>query len=407
MKSIVRNVSFLALSTLIEKVAVFFLYIYLGRILTPESYGYLSYILALSAYFSLMIDLGLPKLGIREVAAHPTLSLPLFRTVTALKLLLFFLVSGGWILFVLTQESGDRIAALMMIGYFFARAVDVQWLLQARQRFDTIAWLRVIKTLVLLTSLLLLFRLPQPWLYLLFYALAALVPTLGYLYLRESALLEWSRIGTLLRRHLRRLRVLLWRSLPLAASSFLILMYYNLDTVLIRHMLGLEEVARYTAAYKLVFAFIVARNLLHSVIFPRISRAKEEWREGGMLFLFSLGVVLLIVLVAGAYGREILELAYGEKYLSSERVFFILSLTAGVLWLNLFFPAYFIAVKKEYFYLKVQLSATALNLLANLWMIPRYGIEGAAWATLMADLLSLAIFGICYVRERHAGKGAE
>jgi len=402
MKQIIKNVSVLALSTLIEKVVIFVLYIYLGRVLSPEAYGYLSYILAVSAYFVLLVEVGLPKLGVREVAAHPGLSLPLFQTITGLKLTLFLVVSLMWVLYIGFSSEPYRWIALLLIGYFFARAIDLQWLLQAQQQFTTIALLRIMKAAILLVSLVVLYFSPTLVAYLLLFVSAALIPTVWYAY--RAGL--WRRFKYLKQRviskeYLLRSKTLFYKSLPLTASSFLVLMYYNLDTILIRYFLDLEAVARYTAAYKLVFAFIVARNLLHSIVFPRISKAKFEWKEGRHFFIFSLFVAVVIVLIAWFFSEEILQFAYQDKYLSSVNVFVILSLTASVLWLNLFFPVFFIAIKREYFYLKVQLFTTMLNVVANIWLIPIYGIEGAAWATLMADIVSLVIFGISYYVVRY------
>jgi O-antigen/teichoic acid export membrane protein len=98
------------------------------------------------------------------------------------------------------------------------------------------------------------------------------------------------------------------------------------------------------------------------------------------------------------FSEGLLSLAYGEKYLTSSRVFVILSMTASVLWINLFFPIFFIAVKRDIFYMKVHIVTAVLNLGGNIWLIPLYGIEGAAMATLIADVASLIIFGVSYYR---------
>jgi O-antigen/teichoic acid export membrane protein len=181
-------------------------------------------------------------------------------------------------------------------------------------------------------------------------------------------------------------------------------MYYNLDTVLIRYFLDLDAVARYNAAYKLVFAFIVVRSIFTSVIFPRMSKAKYRWKEERIFLLMGGGMALSVALFSYWFAYDLLRLAYGDKYLSSSTVFIILSLTASVLWINLFFPTFFIAVKKEYFYMKVHFITATLNFGGNLILIPKFGIEGAAAATLMADVASLAIFGAAYYKHKIMGQ---
>lgn len=401
MKKIAKNFSWVAFAALIEKAVVFFLYIYLGRLIEPEAYGYLNYILAVASYFVIFIEMGLPRLGIREVASNTQLAWPLYRIVTQIKFLLFLSVSVVWIVYIVYSDETYRSVGLVLTFYLFARVIDVQWVIEAEQHFKTVAKLKYIKIAVLLVSLLVLKLTSNLFIYTLFFVAAAMLPTIWYL-ARQKAFLR----GLLAKQrykkiHIGRMRVLFRKSLPLTASSFLILMYYNLDTVLIRYFMDLEAVAQYTAAYKLVFAFIIARNLLNSVVFPRISRAKMNWHEDKYLWVLSLAAATAVGLIGYFFASDILYLAYGEKYLSSAKVFWILSLTASMLWLNLFFPSFFIAIKKEYFYLKVQLFATMINLVANVVLIPRYGIEGAAWATLMADIVSLVVFGGSYYVMRY------
>jgi len=402
---VLKNFSLLVLSELWVKVITFVLFIYLGRVLDPEDYGYLSYLMALTSYFLIFIELGLPKLGTREVAAHPQLSRSFLQAITQIKLLLFLGVGSFWLIYVLLVEPPQyKLAGSLMAFYLFTRAIDFQWYLQAEQRFDLIAKLKVFRAAILLLSLLVLLFVPSLLVYVLFFNLSAFIPLYWYMH-RFGITEHLLDIRNLFTIKSSRMSLLLKKSLPLATSSFLILMYYNLDTILLRYMIDLQAVAAYNAAYKLVFAFIIARNLLHSVVFPRMAKSKMEWKEDKLFLVLGLLAAFVIVTFAAFFSEEILQLVYAGKYNASAKVFFILSLTAAVLWINLFFPAFFIAIKREYFYLKVQLLTTLLNLTANLLLIPRYGIEGAAWATLIADVVSLLIFGSAYYRIRYSQKG--
>jgi len=397
MLSIVKNLSVVTLSELFEKAIIFLLFIYMGRILPVAEFGYLNYLLATLSYFVIFIDLGLPQLATREVASNGTIHKKLFQAIVSIKIVLFMLVGVIWATFSFLYFKEHLGLALFMELYLFARVIDIFWYLQAHHDFTTIAKLKTVKSLLLVSACLVLNFFPSYQTYLYMLVLSLTVPFIYWLFRHNLvAILSPKHIISYITKHRLRMKILLIRSMPLAASTFLILLYYNLDTVLIKYYLGYEEVARYNAAYKLIFAFIVVRSVFTSVIFPRISQKHLAWSEGKIFALIGLGVAVAIAMFSYLFSDIVLELAYGEKYIDASSVFAILSLTASVLWINLFYPIFFIAIKKERFYLKVHIFTALINLLGNIFLIPKYGIEGAAYATLCADVVSLSIFGFFY-----------
>jgi len=396
-----KHLSLLTVSELTDKAVVFLLFIYMGRVFNPQEFGYLNYILAVASYFIIFIDLGLPQLATRELSSHRFLSSALLQMVSATKLFLFLFVMIGWIAFVLAIQKEHITLGLIMTLYLFSRVIDIFWYLQGRQDFIAIARIKLAKSFILLWAFAFLYFYPHVGGYLAILILALILPFGWYLYHSDllDTLFDTKRLRFLWNNPWR-IKVFLLKSMPLIASTFLILMYYNLDTVLIGYFMDLEAVARYNAAYKIVFAFIVVRSVFTSVIFPRMSEKKLKWNEGKQFLMIGIGVAVLIALIAYYFSEDLLWLAYGDKYITSSYVFVILSLTASVLWINLFFPTFFIAIKQEKFYMKVHIITAVINLTGNLTLIPRFGIEGAALATLIADVVSLIIFGFMYFRYR-------
>ena len=398
---LLKNLSLVTLSELIEKAVIFSLFIYMGRVLSPTDFGYLNYILALLSYFVIFIDLGLPQLSTREVASHPGLDLKILKIVAAVKMLLFVLVGALWAAYVSCCQREHLGIALFMELYLFSRVVDIFWYLQAKQQFGVIAKIKLAKSTILALSFIILLAIPSYKTYLTLLTASLLLPFL-YWIIRLGIVSPFSiktAVNTLQTKEYA-VRIFIVKSLPLIVSTFLILMYYNLDTILIKYFMDYEAVARYNAAYKIVFAFIVVRSVFTSVIFPRMAEKRLDWSEGRLFAMIGVGVAALITLFMYYFSATMLSIAYGDKYLDSEHVLFILSLTASVLWVNLFYPTFFIAIKRENFYMKVHIVTALLNLVGNIVLIPKYGIEGAAFSTLMADVASSIIFGFSYYKIR-------
>jgi O-antigen/teichoic acid export membrane protein len=67
------------------------------------------------------------------------------------------------------------------------------------------------------------------------------------------------------------------------------------------------------------------------------------------------------------------------------------------------FPGYLvthalIALDLQYLFMYVMLISAATNILLNFYMIPAFGIKGAAWATVFSDFLLTTVCGYLLFR---------
>jgi len=77
-------------------------------------------------------------------------------------------------------------------------------------------------------------------------------------------------------------------------------------------------------------------------------------------------------------------LLFGPKYAASVLPLFVLLPATAMLAVRTVVSSYFVAVGKPGFNAKVQALALAVNVALNLWVIPRFGIVGAAFASLVS-----------------------
>lgn len=85
---IAKNVSILFLSQMVGYVLGFFTLMYSARYLGVEGFGILSFALAFTGIFTVLMDLGLNTLTIREVARNKSLAQKYISNITLIKLLL-------------------------------------------------------------------------------------------------------------------------------------------------------------------------------------------------------------------------------------------------------------------------------------------------------------------------------
>ena len=99
-----------------------------------------------------------------------------------------------------------------------------------------------------------------------------------------------------------------------------------------------------------------------------------------------------------AYPEAILGFLFGESFLPASATLRLLMLNVGVLHLRVAFDAPLTAWNRERRHAAVMVLTAVLNVGLNLWLIPDYGMEGAAIATLFSQFAALALFAVVHLR---------
>lgn len=200
------------------------------------------------------------------------------------------------------------------------------------------------------------------------------------------------------------IRDVLKQSLPLAPVSFFSFLMLWADTLLTGLLLSNEDVALFTVAARLSFVSLFFLGALDATIYPRLLKIHKHQPEQVVRFFWQatglvagiLGVVTLLLLVAG----DLLLKVFRPEYVQAGTALAILLIAQFVRAMSLTFSFMFI-IQERVRYLNIMLmSALVVNIIANLVFIPQYGIEGAAGATLLANLVLTGGVMILFFRNR-------
>lgn len=225
-------------------------------------------------------------------------------------------------------------------------------------------------------------------------ALAAILAALFSVYMLRPALV-WSRA---------RLREALAYGLPLVPHNLAWFANNLLDRFLLNGLLGLQAVGVYSMGYRLAsigmmvgmavnqaFApvFIEGVKSLERAEAARDSATAEAVRKrvASMGFLTVIVACILAQSVTAA-GREVLLVATTREFSNSWRV--LAPVGGGVVaWGWYATLAQSIAYRPDTVRRLpiITIAAAGANAVANLVLIPRFGIDGAAWATLLSNTL--------------------
>ena len=190
--------------------------------------------------------------------------------------------------------------------------------------------------------------------------------------------------------------------LPLVGHQLAAIMNNLIDQFLVNGYLGLAATGVYAMGYKVASASALVAVTLNQAFSPLfMSALKESERARGageaerarrsLESVARAAVLLLVVVACGALvltalGRELLAVLATGEFGGSWRVLALVS--AGEVVMGGYLAvsgAVFYHVRRVRLMPLLTVAAAGVNVVANVLMIPRFGIMGAAWATLLSN----------------------
>lgn len=373
----------------------------LARVLGDTYFGLYSWPLALAGFLSVILDPGSHSLLIREVARSPEQQTRILQNTLVLRGLASFAFLG-LILLILPLNQLYQVydeaplallaASLIMIGQSWLDTWSA-WL-NAHQEFKQEARIRfVLKVFVLIPPLICLWYKPS---------ILCLLWSSALAHLLCLPLFVWS-----IRRHLHPGLAVsrseihsYWRQgLGFWMANISWILYLKLDLVMLP-LLGRspDELAWYQVAIRFYEIVCLGGYLLSMTLFPRLSALADQKQAFEQLTRQSLKLTSLagcLAAVSAAVLSFVLPMALGSNYAPVVSLCHWLCWSIPLVYLNL---VLFNVLGAQHQQQKTAYATTLcllFNGLCNLYAIPRWGAQGAAISTLLADsilCLSLLFF---------------
>ncbi len=380
----------------------FIVSVYLARILGPEKLGQVGYALAVLAYFILLTDGGLQTLGTREVAAERGSAARLAGRVLTLRGLLTVFA----LVVILTSArlfTPSAVTAKLLMIFSLAlvpMAVNLGWVFRGKERMKMVGFSELLQVASYLALLLLLVPGPDqiyviPAVFVAGHGLAALLLWGGHL--RNWGCPRFIGGGG---GHL----AMLGAAFPLVLTLFLHQIYFNFDTLMLGMMRSEEEAGWYTATYRIIFAVVALNTALMEAVYPTFSRL---FRDGAAalrgLLEKSLTISLVLALPMGIGGtllaRPLILALYGPDYLESVLALQMLVWSAVLAFVGANYGYCLVACGRQKILAWSAAAGATVNVLLNLWLIPRYGIPGACLATVISQALMLGCEAVAFMKQ--------
>jgi O-antigen/teichoic acid export membrane protein len=188
------------------------------------------------------------------------------------------------------------------------------------------------------------------------------------------------------------------RSAPIGLGVIFSVLYFRLDIVMLQLMTDDRVVGFYSAAYKLFEVVVVLPHSLMIVLFPSLV---EEFHTDRGKFKISLKKAFIVFFVVGSsialvffgFSNEIIGLIYGNDFLFSIKVLDVLAIAISLSFLIFLLSNILIVSGWEMTNTWSLVGASTLNIALNLAWIPAHGAIGAAWATVVCEIVLIGVLG--------------
>lgn len=373
----------------LKLVVNFFVGVYVTRYLGPERLGALSYATSLTLLFTPLALRGLQNLVTRELNLHPEDAPKILGSTILLKSVGSVLAFTALMLTVIFWTRAERpeeqlLVAVVAASLFSYPLLAVGFWFSAKTRPQPVVVMEGVA--FLLTAILKALAVWRGASLLVFGALYTFELLLAgllmlVLYRRFPFQISWPS------RYWNRYLLVYGSKIVLISMGGIIQGY--IDQVMIEELLGEAVLGQYALAFRVVLMLAFVTGIVQRSVLPNMLEAKKNSHQLFIKKIRSLygkswGLALFLGVLLFLAGKYALTWVYGQEYAKGGELlmwfsaYYLLLFTGSV-------KGIFLICERLYNHtLLSSLTAALVNVLANLYLIPRVGVEGAIWATYLS-----------------------
>jgi len=394
-QTIFKNTFWLSSSMILENLIRFLVMIWIARFYGPSNYGILVFVLSFVTFFSAFSDIGLSNLTIREVSKDASLAKLYTQNVTALKIALGTITYAFMIAVIslLNKGDGKSIEIAIFLGLYAilnSFSIFFQSFFRANQKMEQEALSRSIQNLSLLAIVFFIISKDMK------------ISDIGFAFFISAVIGLTTSIYIIAKNYstsffninIQICREIIKKAWPFGFSIIAVSVYENFDSILLGITRSNEEVGYYGAAYKIAMMSAIFSSIISSSFFPLLSKKHKEGVEQMRNSADNLSKTLLIfawpILIGSlVFSDSIILAIYGSEYRSSIFIFQVLILSKILIYFTAIFGQVVQAANRQRSHFKITSKGAALNIILNLILVPTFGINGSAFASLATSIYIL------------------
>ncbi|HLG25816.1 MAG TPA: flippase [Candidatus Gracilibacteria bacterium] len=404
LQKIRKNFSYLFVAEIAIRAMMLILTIYLAQRYSPEKLGIYALALSVGNLFEIIFNMGLGIVFLQRVSAHWEKAEEELSHFLPLRMVLSLLSFASLVIMaLLLNKNAETFASIVLAGLHYSLlslAVFLWAIFDARQKmaYTATAKLMIYPLIFVLGLYFISVQMPI-WSILGTFVIGIIISLIFTITIIQK---NFCRIK--LNFNTKKWSEIIREGWPIALAGTFVFVYNYLDTIIISITKNEAAVGLYHAGYKITGTIFILANLVNQAYFPPLVKAKDKANgELKEIFTRALGTALFwsipITLGGILLADRIILFIYGPAYAGSITAFKILMTNCIIFFLSSAMINFMYSLGKQKKVIKIFFAGALANTVCNIFVIPIWGIEGAATTTMLAELIVL--FGIFFLVKKN------
>lgn len=395
---IFRNFGYLTVGKVLADVFTFLFFLVLARTYAQEGIGQYSFAMALTSVLVVFADFGIQNLSIKNMSRYRDQVADYYGRLMAVRLLLSTMVFSALLVIIAFLPFSKELKLLIIVigayQVFITLVNGFGAVFIALEGMHVTSLLEVsLRVTTALTGMSIVW-----WGGSLLLAVSSL-PVMTFLHVALGYFLTYKRCGPLhISVTIAGVRQVLGEALPYAMHALFELFSSRVALLFVGFMLGAVAAGVFNVAYRFVFVLLFIPGFARLAIFPVAARlfvnSPSQLKELYRITL-NLAIVMGFPMAAGIWliAPTLIEVLYGLEFVGSIGILRWLAWLIPVVFLRCIMEIFLIASDRQRAVTKSHLLVACIGGILHYWLIVVLGLQGAAAATLLAEILLIGLLG--------------
>lgn len=362
----------------------------LSRYLGTDGFGKYTIMLTFFAFFSAIGDFGLYSIATREISRDGADEHWILSRIFTLRLIISTAIFSLATIFVwfLPYAHDVKVGILIAAGAFiFSSSYGLlNGLFQKHLAMDRVALVELSGKAVQITILFIIVQLKLSFVVVAFALFATMFWNFFFIFI-------FSRKFTKITLYTDKTywKSFIKESTPMGISAFVTFLYFKIDTILLSFFTTSSDVGIYGAAYKIIETLIFFPAMVIGLIFPLFSRyiftdKKIFIKIANIILKLFILITTPLVIITFFLAPHIIAIVNGSEFSNSAVVLQILIFALASIFFGHLFTNILIAGSQQKKLMMALITASIINIVANIILIPLYSYTGAAIVSVITEL---------------------
>lgn len=397
MSTLRKNIAYKGLLTFSNYIIGFITFPYITRVLGPENFGLVNFVMNTVDFFLLFATMGITTIGTREIASargNQNMMDTTFSKVLGLNLIFTIATLFIYFITVFTLPKLFENRELFYIGAakILFTAFAVEWYFTGIENFRYITYRSLLVKSCYVVSVFILVKTSND--YVLYFSLTILSviinSVINFIYSRRYVGIKLNKIFS---------KAYIKQNIRLGIYTIMTSLYITFNVMFLGLVNTDLEVGYYTTAVKLYFITISLFGAFTQVMMPRVSSLLSEGKTESVnnylqkSFALVLSLSLPIIIFSEYFTPTIIDLMSGSGYAMSVTPMRILMPALLLVWISQVIALQaLVPMRRDTILLMASIVGGCLSILVNYFITPKYGAIGSAITLLVCEFVVTSIY---------------